>query len=166
MDAIALFLTEIVALPYRDVTGRLQDQWTIRGKSFRYLERRVLPAIERQLSGLEEEIGDVDGRLRAHDVEFALAQDGPGDAGCCRDQHRCLVQPEYGPGEHANDVHRGRHGQRYGHAEHSSGNDQLVEWRCLGHVHGDLRARIQIDLHLVGFPVGALSGPDDVGNRP
>ena len=31
-------------LPYRDITGRLQDQWTIRAKSFDYLTRRVLPA--------------------------------------------------------------------------------------------------------------------------
>ena len=35
-------------LPYRDITGRLQDQWTIRGKSWRYLERRVLPGIEKR----------------------------------------------------------------------------------------------------------------------
>lgn len=35
-------------LPYRDITGRLQDQWNIRAKSFTYLERRVLPPIERQ----------------------------------------------------------------------------------------------------------------------
>jgi len=39
-----------LALPYCDITGRLQDQWTIRAKSFRYLERRVLPPIERQLA--------------------------------------------------------------------------------------------------------------------
>ena len=37
-----------LALPYRDITGRLQDQWTIRTKSYRYLERRVLPPIEMQ----------------------------------------------------------------------------------------------------------------------
>ncbi len=37
-----------LALPYRDITGRLQDQWTIRAKSYRYLERRVLPPIEKQ----------------------------------------------------------------------------------------------------------------------
>ena len=35
-----------LALPYRDVTGKLQDQWTIRGKSYRYVERRILPGIE------------------------------------------------------------------------------------------------------------------------
>jgi hypothetical protein len=29
-----------LALPYRDLTGRLQDQWTIRARSYRYLERR------------------------------------------------------------------------------------------------------------------------------
>src|ERR1022692_35295 len=37
-----------LALPYRDITGRLQDQWTIRAKSFDYLEHRVLPPIEKQ----------------------------------------------------------------------------------------------------------------------
>jgi SAM-dependent methyltransferase len=37
-----------LALPYRDITGRLQDQWSMRAKSWRYLERRVLPSIERQ----------------------------------------------------------------------------------------------------------------------
>jgi hypothetical protein len=39
-----------LALPFRDVTGRLQDQWTIRAKSYRYLERRVLPGIEKQFN--------------------------------------------------------------------------------------------------------------------
>jgi SAM-dependent methyltransferase len=34
------------ALPYRDITGRLQDQWSIRAKSYEHLERRVLPTIE------------------------------------------------------------------------------------------------------------------------
>lgn len=36
-----------LALPFEDITGRLQDQWTIRGASFRYLERHILPAFER-----------------------------------------------------------------------------------------------------------------------
>ena len=36
-----------LALPYRDISGRLQDQWTIRGASFRYLENRILPPIEK-----------------------------------------------------------------------------------------------------------------------
>ncbi|HEY1336927.1 MAG TPA: class I SAM-dependent methyltransferase [Bryobacteraceae bacterium] len=38
-----------LALPYRDITGRLQDQWTIRAKSYRYLEHHVLPAIENEM---------------------------------------------------------------------------------------------------------------------
>src|SRR6185369_7500493 len=38
------------ALPYRDVTGKLQDQWTIRGTSYDYLERYVLPAIEKHFA--------------------------------------------------------------------------------------------------------------------
>ena len=33
-------------LPYRDITGRLQDQWIMRGRSYRYLERCVLAPIE------------------------------------------------------------------------------------------------------------------------
>src|ERR1035438_3606689 len=37
-----------LALPYRAINGRLQDQWTIRAKSFGYLEHRVLPPIEKQ----------------------------------------------------------------------------------------------------------------------
>src|SRR5450759_126112 len=37
-----------LALPYRDITGRLQDQWTMRAQSYRYLESRVLPPIEKQ----------------------------------------------------------------------------------------------------------------------
>ena len=37
-----------LALPYRDITGRLQDQWSMRAASWRYLERRVLPSIEKQ----------------------------------------------------------------------------------------------------------------------
>lgn len=39
-----------LALPYRDVTGRLQDQWSIRGTSYRYLEQRILPGIERRIA--------------------------------------------------------------------------------------------------------------------
>ncbi len=37
-----------LALPYRDITGKLQEQWTIRGKSYRYVERRVLPGMEKR----------------------------------------------------------------------------------------------------------------------
>jgi SAM-dependent methyltransferase len=37
-----------LALPFRDISGKLQDQWTIRAASFRYLERRILPHIEKQ----------------------------------------------------------------------------------------------------------------------
>jgi ubiquinone/menaquinone biosynthesis C-methylase UbiE len=33
-------------LPYCDITGRLQDQWIMLGRSYRYLERRVLAPIE------------------------------------------------------------------------------------------------------------------------
>ncbi len=34
-------------LPYKDVTGRNRWQWEIRGRTFRYMERHILPAIER-----------------------------------------------------------------------------------------------------------------------
>ncbi len=38
------------ALPYRDITGRLQNQWTIRAKSWEHLERRVLPLMEKHFA--------------------------------------------------------------------------------------------------------------------
>ena len=37
-----------LALPYNDLTGRLQDQWTIRAMSYRAFERTVLPPVEKQ----------------------------------------------------------------------------------------------------------------------
>ncbi len=37
-----------LALPFDDVSGKLPAQWRMRGKSYRYLERRILPSIERQ----------------------------------------------------------------------------------------------------------------------
>lgn len=40
------------ALPYRDTTGRLQDQWNIRAKSFQYLEKHVLPARPSRIADL------------------------------------------------------------------------------------------------------------------
>jgi SAM-dependent methyltransferase len=39
-----------LALPFRDITGHLQDQWTIRAASYRYLERRILPPLEREIA--------------------------------------------------------------------------------------------------------------------
>jgi SAM-dependent methyltransferase len=38
-----------MALPYEDLSGKNADQWKIRGKSYRYFERKVLPAIEKRL---------------------------------------------------------------------------------------------------------------------
>ena len=32
-----------LALPYRDLSGRLSGQWTLRGRTFRYLERKIMP---------------------------------------------------------------------------------------------------------------------------
>jgi len=36
-----------LSLPYKDVTGRNSWQWKIRGRSFRYLERTLLPRLEK-----------------------------------------------------------------------------------------------------------------------
>lgn len=46
-DSAEYYLT----LPYEDTTGKLSWQWEMRGKTYRYLERRVLPEIERQKDG-------------------------------------------------------------------------------------------------------------------
>ena len=48
-----------LALPYRDVTGRLQDQWTIRGKSYRYLEAARAAARSRSSIGRPLRIADL-----------------------------------------------------------------------------------------------------------
>ena len=40
-----------LALPYQDTTGRLTAQWAMRAKTYRYFERKILPDIERELSG-------------------------------------------------------------------------------------------------------------------
>lgn len=37
-----------LALPYRDLTGRNSWQWGIRGKTFRYIERKILPELRRK----------------------------------------------------------------------------------------------------------------------
>lgn len=37
-----------LALPYRDLSGQNDQQWQIRGRSFRYLERIILPPLERR----------------------------------------------------------------------------------------------------------------------
>ncbi|HEY2019100.1 MAG TPA: class I SAM-dependent methyltransferase [Bryobacteraceae bacterium] len=39
-----------LALPFRDITGRLQDQWAHRGRSYRHLADRVLPPIEQRFA--------------------------------------------------------------------------------------------------------------------
>ena len=39
-----------LSLPYKDVTGRNSWQWNIRGRSFRYLERIILPQLEKHYS--------------------------------------------------------------------------------------------------------------------
>jgi len=35
-----------LALPFRDLSGKLAWQWAMRGRTYRYLERHVLPALE------------------------------------------------------------------------------------------------------------------------
>ena len=40
-----------LALPYRDLTGRNAWQWKIRARTYRYLERKILPGIETGHSG-------------------------------------------------------------------------------------------------------------------
>jgi SAM-dependent methyltransferase len=37
-----------LALPYQDLSGMNPEQWRIRGKSFRYFERVILPPLERR----------------------------------------------------------------------------------------------------------------------
>jgi SAM-dependent methyltransferase len=40
-----------LALPYKDLSGNNSEQWRIRGKSFRYFERVILPPLERRAAG-------------------------------------------------------------------------------------------------------------------
>ena len=37
-----------LALPYQDLSGKLAAQWAMRGRTYRYFERRILPVIERE----------------------------------------------------------------------------------------------------------------------
>ncbi len=39
------------ALPYRDLSGRNQEQWAIRARTYSFLERRILPEIENRNAG-------------------------------------------------------------------------------------------------------------------
>jgi ubiquinone/menaquinone biosynthesis C-methylase UbiE len=38
-------------LPYKDISGSLSSQWAMRGKTYRYFERKILPGIEQDLKG-------------------------------------------------------------------------------------------------------------------
>ena len=42
-----------LALPFRDLSGRNQSQWSIRASTFRYLEEKILPAMERTMPALD-----------------------------------------------------------------------------------------------------------------
>jgi ubiquinone/menaquinone biosynthesis C-methylase UbiE len=35
------------ALPFRDLSGALKEQWAMRGRTYRYFERKILPRMER-----------------------------------------------------------------------------------------------------------------------
>ena len=37
-----------LALPFADLTGRFSGQWKIRARSFRYLQSKILPRLERE----------------------------------------------------------------------------------------------------------------------
>ena len=37
-----------LALPYEDLSGQNASQWKIRGRSYRYFERKILPALEKR----------------------------------------------------------------------------------------------------------------------
>jgi SAM-dependent methyltransferase len=41
------------ALPYRDLSGRLSAQWEMRGRTYRYFESKILPAMGRGLALLD-----------------------------------------------------------------------------------------------------------------
>ena len=42
-----------LALPFRDLTGRNQQQWSIRARSFRHMEKHILPEFERAMPALD-----------------------------------------------------------------------------------------------------------------
>ncbi len=42
-----------LALPYHDLSGKNQSQWSIRGQTWRYIERELLPGIARDRAGLD-----------------------------------------------------------------------------------------------------------------
>ncbi len=37
-----------LALPYRDLSGKLEAQWRMRGRTYRYFENRILPEMEKK----------------------------------------------------------------------------------------------------------------------
>jgi SAM-dependent methyltransferase len=45
--------TYYLALPFRDLSGRNQQQWAIRGRTYGYLERYILPRLEAVTSALD-----------------------------------------------------------------------------------------------------------------
>jgi SAM-dependent methyltransferase len=42
-----------LALPFRDISGKNQSQWSIRGQTYRYIERELLPELSQNHSGLD-----------------------------------------------------------------------------------------------------------------
>ncbi len=51
--------TYYCSLPYEDVSGRNKEQWTIRGRSYRHFESRILPQLEQQAEGRPLDVLDL-----------------------------------------------------------------------------------------------------------
>lgn len=80
-----------LALPYRDLSGRLVEQWKMRGRTYRYFELRVLPTMERgrplDLLDLGAGCGWMSYRLALrghHPVAVDLLTDGRDGLGAAR----------------------------------------------------------------------------------
>ncbi|MGH9470852.1 MAG: class I SAM-dependent methyltransferase [Terriglobia bacterium] len=91
-----------LALPFKDSTGRNSWQWMIRGKSFRRLQRKILPQIERDCEGGIDTLDVGAGNcwlsyrlaLRGHrPVALDLRTDDLDGLGAARHYLRFLSQP-------------------------------------------------------------------------
>jgi SAM-dependent methyltransferase len=95
-----------LALPYRDLSGRNECQWTIRARTFRYIEQKILPPIEAvHPDGMRAlDLGAGNGwlsyrlALRGHQLAaidlLVNAQDGLGAAANFR-QHLPVLFPRF-----------------------------------------------------------------------
>lgn len=91
-----------LALPYEDISGRLSGQWSMRGKTYRYFERKILPGIEQELKGplnildLGAGPGWLSYRLALRDhrpVAVDLLDDPLDGLGAAHHYHAALGQP-------------------------------------------------------------------------